>query len=158
MNIQLSDKEAEDILKQHIVEPNRALLCEGIMRLIDSDYKKEILIRACMGLIKESKYKIGEKLLANVSHLSTYEANILAMEEKGLIVDGFMQVTLTLYDKWATSPYKVAYSVIHQDKNDLQARSYTLDSNSLKRGEIFPEYIAGTSPDVNVSEEDDLPF
>jgi hypothetical protein len=138
-NINFTEQELIQILRQHLTGPSKDLLAEAILGTADSDWRKEKIFKAAMGIRPVSELTLHEEYLVTASSVSTY-----LMDEAKSIEQGYVnsndQLTCKLisYNPWESSQYKIEYKYIN-DTGKEKTTTYDVPASYLTLAEEFPE-------------------
>ena len=139
--VEFSDQEIEDIIKQQITGPNKDLLTEAIVGLMDNNFKMGALLKAALGTKRKSDLPIGEEYYVNTVHISSYMFDEALMEEKGMIIKSqLIKCKLIGFNPWNENSYNVSYKYL-DNTGDEKEGSYSVAKHSLDFTEEFPEDI-----------------
>jgi hypothetical protein len=138
--IDFTDQEIRNIIEQHLTGPQRDLLSEAIFGLMgDSDWKKELLLKASLGIKPQSVHRLNEYYLVKTNSLSTYDMNETLTKEAGLISENDMfKCKLVEFLPWESAKYRLSYMYLKSDGSEYN-RTYELGATELLLIEEFPE-------------------
>ena len=146
-NINFSDEEIKDILKQNLTGPHQDLLSDALLGLLDgAEWKHAHLVKATLGIRPMCKHRLYEEYLIPLNSVSEYGIDKKASREAGYInADNKIKAILTTFNPWSSSQYLMKYEFIN-DKGAIAHNTYSLNKRDLIVAEEFPEGY------------DDLPF
>ena len=136
--VDFSEQEIEDIIKQQITGPNKDLLTEAIVGLMDSNFKMGTLLKAALGTKRRCELQIGDEYYVNYNHVSNYMFNEDLMTEKNMFKGDWLRCKLIGFNPWNESSYNVSYKYLDSSGDEKEA-SYSVGKASLDIIEEFPE-------------------
>lgn len=138
-NVDFSDKEIEQALKQQLTGPNRDLLSEAILTMLGDDWKKGLLLKATMGIKSECELILNEEYYISTDNISSYDFNRPAMKEAGIInTDDKIKCRLIQFNPWDFSKYLVEHKWMGSDCKE-KVRQTSVHAHYLSIVEEFPE-------------------
>ena len=136
--VEFSDQEVEDIIKHQITGPNKDLLTEAIVGLMDTNFKMGALLKAALGSKRECELPLREHYYVNSAHVSSYMFNDDLMREKDMFKEDLVICKLIGFNPWNENGYNILYKYLDHAGKEQEA-SYSVSKQSLEVIEEFPE-------------------
>jgi len=140
INIKLSNEEIKKIFKQQLTGSNKDLIADALFGLLVDDWKIERLLKSTLGITPPlNKFPIDALVKIPVGSLSSWMWEKEEMRKKRLIIDDYVEGTISSFDPWAYQMYTVSLKVIENIQTGIQSNNQETNGEGMILSEEWPE-------------------
>lgn len=140
INIKLSNEEIKKIFKQQLTGSNKDLIADALFGLLVDDWKIERLLKSTLGITPPlNKFPIDTLVKIPIGSLSSWMWEKEEMRKKRLIIDDYVEGTISSFDPWAYQMYTVSLKVIENIQTGIQSNNQETNGEGMILSEEWPE-------------------
>ena len=138
-NINLTEEEILQNLRQFITGNHADLVSEAILGLIDSTTDRTLLFKATLGIKFKHKYKVGDRVSVKEGELYAWSWNKEEMTNKGLLRNGRVEAVVSKILHWRDDHYEVKHYYIEEKTTVVKHTKHATSENGMSIQEQWPE-------------------
>lgn len=158
INVEVTDEDIKQMLKKNIVMPKASKFIDLLMGHICKDKTgMEQIYKALLGIYPEFKYKVGDWVYIDYTHLAMWRVDKEATMALPSIKEGkLIPCIIFEMDIYTDAPYHIKYEAIKDDKT-IQQEYVTMDSYIHSKVEKL-EDVLDEMEAIKIVDVDSLPF
>jgi len=139
ISVPFTEKEIEQAFMLQLIGPNKTLLAEAIISLLDEEWKQILLMKAIMGSKPVCKLTLFDYYMVKETNLNNYQINTQKSLNAGLTnTNTEFKVKLVKFNPFAYAKYVVQYEYMNSSDKKIVGESHVYHTH-LKICEEFPE-------------------
>tara|TARA_Y100000389_G_C17442968_1_gene509810 strand:+ start:906 stop:1352 length:447 start_codon:yes stop_codon:yes gene_type:complete len=121
-----------ELMKKVFKEEYKENMSEVLVSVLHNNtHALETILKATMGIIPKTKYKVGDIISINCNSVASWRFDETEMESRGYTSNGHLKVTIESINVYSIEPYTVRYNYWSKDEQRDVSDTYNLNEYSV---------------------------